>query len=438
MKNIIIIGGGLAGLSAAYFLNNKKIPFELFEKENSLGGLCRTVEHGGFSFDYTGHLLHFSDKSIKNLVTDILGNNLHSQFRKSWIYSHGVYSKYPFQVNTYRLPENVKKDCLFGYLKAYFNKKNEEKNEFNNFVDWVMYNFGKGIGEHFMLPYNKKLWAIEPDKLTVSWLNKYVPNPDLDEVIHGAFSDKDEKLGYNASFYYPKKDGIQALIKGFSERLNKENIALDSDVKKIDLNKKTIIVNAKEIEFDFLISSAPLKNLILDIITDVPSHIRKEAEKLRANTVLNINLGVNKIIADKHWIYFPEEEYIFYRVGFNNNFSEYMAPKGCSSIYTEIAFPHDIKEENYENYTNIVIKDLIKAGILKNKDEVISTCPLKLSPAYVIYDKNRDEAVSKIILWLKSQSIIPIGRYGLWEYSAMEDAIKQGKNAAREMKTYGF
>ena len=102
---IVIVGAGLAGLSTAYHLAG--IPYRLFEIEEEVGGLCRSYRRNGFTFDYTGHLLHFRQPEIKRLVEQLLAGKLQKHSRKSFIYSHGTYTEYPFQVNTHGLPPEV-------------------------------------------------------------------------------------------------------------------------------------------------------------------------------------------------------------------------------------------------------------------------------------------------------------------------------------------
>src|SRR2546427_9165355 len=111
-KRVVILGGGLAGLSTHWHL--QKAGYAscfLFEKESRIGGLTRSETVNGFTFDYTGHLLHFRDENIKKLVTELLGDNIHYVVRNSWIFSKGVYTRYPFQTNPHGLPPNVIKEC---------------------------------------------------------------------------------------------------------------------------------------------------------------------------------------------------------------------------------------------------------------------------------------------------------------------------------------
>src|SRR3989338_7951047 len=98
-KRILILGAGLAGLSAAWHLQKKGIDCQLFEKEPEVGGLCRSKKINNFIFDYSGHLLHFKHKYTFNLVRNLLGNDLLKHQRSAWIYSYGKCTRYPFQAN---------------------------------------------------------------------------------------------------------------------------------------------------------------------------------------------------------------------------------------------------------------------------------------------------------------------------------------------------
>src|SRR5262249_9389100 len=90
---VLIVGAGLTGLSAAYHLGTH--PYVLLEREDHVGGLCRSVRDGGFTFDYTGHLLHMKRSEVRSLVFRLLGEHSFAKIeRRSGIYSHGTYTEY--------------------------------------------------------------------------------------------------------------------------------------------------------------------------------------------------------------------------------------------------------------------------------------------------------------------------------------------------------
>ena len=99
---VVILGAGLAGLSAAYNLDDRDVV--LVERESEVGGLCRSKRHDGFVFDFTGHLLHLRDPTIRDWVLDLLPDGYCQLDRSAWIHSHDLLTPYPFQANTAGLP----------------------------------------------------------------------------------------------------------------------------------------------------------------------------------------------------------------------------------------------------------------------------------------------------------------------------------------------
>ena len=107
-------------------------------------------------------------------------------------------TRYPFQANTYGLPSDIIKDCLLGFIENDFTDRDNIK----NYEDWIYYIFGKGIAEHFMIPYSKKFWGVDPKQLTTEWVNVRHPRPSMSEVITGALQDQEKRFGINGSYRY--------------------------------------------------------------------------------------------------------------------------------------------------------------------------------------------------------------------------------------------
>mgnify|MGYP001092778509 CR=1 FL=1 len=134
-----------------------------------------------------------------------------------------------------------------------------------------------------MIPYNKKLWTVHPREMTAEWLGKYVPKPDLDEIIDGALRISEKNWGYNCYFYYPKFGGIYSVIQGFLKHINEDAIYCNKKVIRINLMKKKIFYeDGTSDSYEHLISTIPLNNLI-GIIKDIPINIKMLTSKLRFN-----------------------------------------------------------------------------------------------------------------------------------------------------------
>lgn len=418
MTNNIVIGAGISGLSFGYF---SKEPFIIFEKENTVGGLCKSIKDNGFTFDYSGHFIHIKDKKIKSLIEKLTGKKLLTVKRNSVILFDDKIIPFPFQANLYYLTEKQKKVCVEGIK----NRKNIKIYDDMPFIDWAKAMFGDGITKYFMQPYNQKLWNYNLKKLTAAWTAPFVPKPTQESIIDSAYKKNEQKYGYNSVFYYPSNNGCQAMIDGFYNKL-KNNIIINTKVETIDLKNKRVCAGGKYYFYDKIISTQPLKELLLSI-ENLPKNISILIKKLECTSTRCINLGIRykkelpKMIKNVNWIYIPEKRYPFYRVGIYSNVTKSLVPKNCYSLYVEMS-----DTTNCEN----IIPILKEIGIMNETDEVLSSNIIDMKYAYVIFNKERKKVLDTVFKFLKDNDIYCTGRYGSWEYSFIEKNIIDGKNLA--------
>ncbi len=426
MRKVVVIGGGLAGLSAGYHL--REYDPVVFEKETAIGGLCRSFSQDGFTFDCTGHLIHLKNAYTKELIASLLPNAFNSHERLAAIYSKSTVTPYPFQANTYGLPPEVVKECVIGFVESMLAPTNGGA---RNFHDWVLQTFGSGIAKHFMLPYNEKFWKEDLHTITSDWVSWSIPKPSLEEVVNGALGLTNKGMGYNPRFIYPKRGGIDCLPRALAKPIRR--VHMSETVESIDPKKKVIRVSSgREEPYDFLITTLPLP-LLFRMLKDTKDSLNQDAAGLRAVSVLNINLGINRPeISDQHWIYFPENRFVFSRVGFPMNFSTAVAPEGSSSMYIEITHPQE-ESWDVDKATEQSIEDLRTCGILHPEDRILTRHVIDIRHAYVIFDEHRQKCLQGLIDYLESRNIFTAGRYGRWEYYSMEDSILSGKTAAERV-----
>jgi protoporphyrinogen oxidase len=413
-------------LSTAYHLGPDT---PVFEAAQRAGGECVTDAVGGYAFDRSGHLLHLRTPEVKALIQKLLPNAFQPVARDARIHIGSAEVRYPFQANTFGLPPAVKAKCLWDYLAAVTTPGRKPP---KNFSQWARQSFGREISRLFFEPYNQKLWTVPPSDLTLEWMGPYVPKPDLPTVFRGAFGDQPGGGGYNASFNYPKQGGIEVLPQALAAQLTQ--LHLNAPAVKLNLRQRRVRIQGQgEVTWKHLISSVPLPALAA-MLDQAPKKVTEAAQKLNSNSVLVINLGVARAkIHPAHWLYFPEKEYTFYRVGFPSNFGQ-VAPEGCSSLYAEVALPAGTGWGQRKAYARKVCADLVRAGILQAGDTVQVEHMQYLPYAYVIFDADYTRARQEILTYLEKHGVQCIGRWGHWEYSAMEDAILAGMKVAEAVK----
>ncbi len=426
-RETLIIGAGLSGLSCAFFLKKAGRDFSVAEKNSEPGGLASSRCQNGYTFDYSGHLLHLRWPETSALVKRFLKGNILRIKRKAAIYFEGRYVPYPFQANLGALPEKDRNYCVREFLKAL---KDEKGKKNNNFRDWALSSFGKGICRLFMLSYNKKLWRYDLSKMTLEWLGSFLPALNPAQILKGAYGKNNGDFGYNSVFYYPQKGGIGSLAESMAVKAG--NILTDREVLKINSSsRRAFLSDGTEINYDFLVNTSPLKEFI-SRIEDAPPHIKKAASRLKSNRVFILNLGLKTKTLPYHWIYFPQREFPFHRLGFYNNFSPLCAPKGKSSVYIEFALR---EKESFDRKTawDKTIEALKNLKVVNSEKDIETSLWLEAPYAYVFYDFERKKSLLTIESWLKKRNIFSIGRYGAWKYSFMEENIKDGQAAAEEI-----
>jgi protoporphyrinogen oxidase len=432
----VILGAGLTGLSCAYHLGRDYL---LVEKENEPGGMVRTRNRQGFLCDGTGHWLHLRTDYAKALITKLLPGRMTEHERKAVIHMHGTFTPYPFQANTFGLPREVVLECLLGLLKARHPEDfgvQPAREAPAHFGEWIERYFGSGIARHFMVPYNEKLLGVTLDQLRPEYAERFIPRPSLEDVVRGALGFSRESLGYNARFLYPREGGIGELPKALAAALNPAP-AYGTSISTINLAKRLAgLSDGRQIRFEWLVNTSPL-NRFLQQVEDLPGEIRAAGSQLRSTTVHYFDIGVRgpgEVASHYHWIYFPEPEYIFYRVGSYSAVHPGAAPPGCRSYYVEMSGGVSAWLDRPQALRERVLADLRRVRVLSDKDELVFASLSEIPSAYVIFDRNYERCRQLILDFLAEHRVLTAGRWGGWGYGGMEDALLDGQRAAERVR----
>jgi protoporphyrinogen oxidase len=422
---IVILGGGLAGLATAFFLKDR--PHVVLEADAEPGGLCRSRRVGQFVFDYTGHLLHARDPRAIALLDELWPGVFDLVERRAAIRTRGVTLPFPFQANLHGLPPDVIADCILGAAEA--SAAPVPSDPRISFHDWSRAALGRGISDAFMIPYNTKLFRRDPADMTADWVSWAVPRPNLEEVVRGALGLGNERMGYNSTFRYPRQGGIEIVPRAFAERLT--SVRTNARVAGIDLARRTVTLSSGEvIGYDRLVSTIPLP-AFLQLADGAPWDGPALARRLDWSVVGCLNLGIGRpdVGGGVHWLYFPDADAPFYRVGFPHAMSRGVSPEGTSSLYVEFGLRRDERADPAALEAE-ALAALVRERILDASDPIVARDWIRIDPGYVIFDRARQEVMAEVLPRLESLGVSAIGRYGAWTYSYMERAILDGMETA--------
>lgn len=406
----IIIGAGVTGLTYA---NWAKKPYMIIEADDHMGGLCNTIKQDGFVWDYSGHFFHFQHPEIAAFVQERIDvNELVTVQKHTQIKYKDRLIDFPFQKNIHQLPQEEFIDCLCDLFEA-------DAIDISSFKSMLYAKFGKSIAEKFLIPYNTKLYATDLDRLDADAMGRFFPYADKEDIIRNFRAKKNDS--YNGSFLYPKGGAIQ-YVNAIARDVDKERICLNERVEAIDVAKHELRTNKRVLQYDRLVSSIPLVRL-LEL-----THIPYKKDVFTWNKVLVFNLGFDAPSEDRknHWIYFPEQQYSFYRVGLYSN----IIPADRMSLYVELGFDKDA-EVDVEAMLPRVLSDL-KAACVVNDQRLVSWHSVVMNPAYVHITKAGIAETQRIKEVLAAQDVYTIGRYGGWNYSSIEDNMIEAMELAKK------
>jgi protoporphyrinogen oxidase len=428
----VVIGGGLSGLTAARTLQEKSRNFILLERCPTLGGLTRTIEVGEFCFDYTGHFLHLSRYPTPSDIpfANLDNKDWNQVCRKSTCFVGGKFITAPIQYNLGELPASILAECV----ESYENRSKNHRPENASFRDYIVNGFGEKLADLFLIPQNEKTMAISLDRLSEHAVRRFFPAPDDVLVRKGMQPGSGDNFGYNASFWYPKVGGIRHLVDGLRKGI--ENCAVNQNVSALDLKNKTVLTDTGKIyHWDVLFPSMPLKDLC-QISND--EELIATSQDLSHSSTISFNIGLRRPLRsgfqDTHWIYVPDRDIPFYRVGFYSNISKGGCTPGFSSIYVEVGTsPEELDRTNFvKELQPKVLHWLEKLDWISGED-VICVATHAIRCAYVHHTKTRDWSVSSILKRLRDHNVFPIGRYGLWDYTSMEDSMESARACVLEV-----
>lgn len=369
----LIIGGGAAGLTFACKLKQKgETSFLLLEKENTAGGLCRSVEVDGSPFDIGGgHFLDVRRPKVTQFLFHFMPEEEWNYFdRDSRIRVRGMEINHPFEANIWQMGIPDQLSYLSSIAHAGCNRREEKP---DRFIDWIEWKLGKKVANDYMLPYNRKMFADELNDLGTYWLEK-LPNVSFRETFLSCLMHKPygTQPGH-ASFYYPKKYGYGEVWKRIAAYLE-SNIKYNTSIVRLDCENRVVVTRDEEkIQADYIITTIPWQEY--EQIDGMPQEIRDSIKKLKSSAVETRYVSEN-LNTKAQWIYFPDERIPYHRILVRHNFCAeskgYWLETRKERVY--MFSPEESDTFHYLNEYAYPLNTLEKPTIMKN---LLSYCAEK-------------------------------------------------------------
>ncbi len=403
----LVVGAGISGLATAAALAEQA--YVVLEASDEIGGYCKTIQREGFVWDYSGHFFHFKHPEIEAwLRARMPGQDVRTVHKRSFISYGGRRIDFPFQKNIHQLAQDELIDCLHDLYFARLAPQPE-----TNFKEMLYARFGRAIAEKFLIPYNEKLYACDLSTLDRDAMGRFFPHADVTDVI--ANMKRADNASYNATFTYPR-GGAFEYVKAIASAVRSDAICTNEAVVAIDLARRVATTTRRQIRYERLVSSMPFQRLLA--LADVPHDPRV----FTSNKVLVFNLGFDrKGPRDVHWVYYPNHERVFYRVGFYDNIFD----TDRMSLYVEIGLQTHAAVD-VDALRAQVLADLAKEGVITDH-ALVADHHVVMDPAYVHITQASIAEHARLSAQLKAHGVHSIGRYGGWTYCSIEDNIVEAR-----------
>ncbi len=459
-KHIVILGGGLAGLSCAYEMAKAGLRVTVLEREPVVGGMANSFEEGDrgeagrkggdyWCYDYGPHRFHTKEKELMQHVEEILGDNKVWAKRLSRIFMFDKFFNYPLSAKNVltSLPPWTVAHILFDYAWTRFlDLTGIRKFRDRHFQEWVRKRFGKRLSDIFFVQYTEKAWGLPATEISADWASQRITLLNLfDTIKKTLFRPKNTPRTLVTDFVYPRVGGIGELARGYKRRIEEMGGTVLCGSPAIKVHCREGVVERIEyrrkgkpafLTGDGYISTIPVTSLARCVVPTAPPKVREALAGLDYVAIVFVYLKIDKPqVSPDNWVYLPEKRLTVHRISEFKNFSPYCAPADKTLICAEITcrVGDRIWNAGEEELRRIAVRDLSLAGLIR-EEEVLETFSKKIPFAYPIYDLSYREHLETVMDFVHGlRNLKSGGRQGLFRYNNMDQSIEMGRRMAEAL-----
>jgi len=450
MSQVLIIGAGPAGLTAAYEASKLSLQSTLLEADEQVGGLSRTVAYRGYRFDIGGHRFFSNIPLINELWHEILGEDFLLRPRLSRIYYRGSFFKYPLQAVDALTGLGPVEAChiLLSYLQAQLFPSKDE----TNFEQWISNRFGARLYNIFFKTYTQKVWGMPCTEISADWAAQRIKNLSLYEALRNALLGAERAQNGQIittlieQFHYPRL-GPGMMWERCEERLAARGTATIRGVRveRIRHQRGCVVsvygrtIAGEKVEFDgkHFISTMPLRDLVYALDPVPPDSVLRAANRLRYRDYLTVVLIVKRAaLFPDNWLYVHSPEVKLGRIQNYKNWSPEMTPDPLRTSLGLEYFLWDKDEEwhwSQDRLIDLGMRECAQLGLI-SPSEVEDGTVVRMPKAYPVYDQQYHDSIATIRQYLDSfANLQTIGRNGLHRYNNQDHSMLTGIYAARNI-----
>tara|TARA_R110000868_G_scaffold86182_3_gene241718 strand:- start:605 stop:1975 length:1371 start_codon:yes stop_codon:yes gene_type:complete len=428
---ILFIGAGPTTIGACYRLRDKGYKdYIVVEQGDKFGGLSRSyLDDQGFTWDLGGHVQFSHYKEFDQAMDEACQKEgwLEHQ-RESWVWIEDQFVPYPFQYNFQLLKDSTIEKCLSGLNQRVLNSSPSD------FKQWLNREFGEGLCQLFMYPYNFKVWAHPPQLMNHEWISERVATINMERIQNNIKTkEHDVSWGPNAVFRFPAMGGTGRIWENLGANTIEDRVLFNTRVVSISAKFKiATLSDGTEITYDKLFSTMPLDRLCHIIEDEELAPVKEQTSRLPHSSTHVVGFGIDgqppENLKGKCWMYFPESNSPYYRVTLFSHYSPNNVPKPGQQYSLMVEVSESSHKPVSENLVEDCLKALIEDKLILDSSKVISKWNTRLEYGYPVPGLERNSIVIPTHKALSPFDIYSRGRFGHWHYevSNQDHSFMQG------------
>ena len=420
---VVVLGAGPAGIAAALQMGSAAI---LLDGRESVGGLAGTLERSGAVFDIGGHSFHTPHPAVRELVFGSL--EMFEQKREARCSFGDSLIRYPFQRHFRELADaDLVTECEQGLRTA------DGGEGARDYESYLTRRFGPGIAGHFLLPYNRKLWGADLERLSVGWARERVAAPEGTAESFCERSARRSPLQDDTQVAYPARGGFGEIARALVEGVH--DLRLGARVVEIDLHRREVrLEKGISVRWDRLVSTLPLPEL-LRVLSDAPENLRRDAASLERLPLRLFFVVLDRPVSTRiQRIYTCDPGSPVHKIVINHNSSDSLRALPRHGISGEMSLP-GLSLSSGPELERRFVEYLRRLGLVRSEDRLVEVSSLDVPYGYPVPSRDRDAIVSRLKDRLEGLGITTVGRFAEWDYINSDEAIHRGGlvgNALRE------
>lgn len=445
MNDLVVIGGGPAGLAAAHEAVSRGAAVTVLERLQVVGGLARTIAFEGCRFDIGPHRFFTKNDEVRQLFTGLLGDDLVRVARQTRILNAGTYFDYPLTPLNAMLGIGLRSGTSVAASYAYARLRAiGSPSPIETFEDWVTDRFGRHLYELFFKSYTEKVWGIPCSQIDAEWAAQRIKGLNLASALRNALlgSGRGEIKTLVDEFIYPRF-GAGQVYQTMADKITREGSRVITGARTCGLRRQgkrvvAALVESEdgpyEVEGSFFLTSNPLTELIDMMRPEAPPEVLRAAGALRYREHIGVNLLVEGSPFPDNWIYVHSPEVAVARIANYRNFSPNMSSDANISPLTVeyFASPGDRFSTTSDQALIARATDELSRISLITPDQVRGGFVVRSEKAYPLMESGHQAHVAVIKAWLSQmENLLPIGRSGMFKYNNQDHAMATGLLATR-------